>query len=441
MGKLQESAKFFKENEGYTRLFKEIKNKYIKIGEIKGNVTVTKPNPIEKQAISGLMKKDYSKNTTITVNLNKFQEILDNSKFEGITILELLQEYFNEEIITKKENKQKYKEELEEFWKEILDKNKNTSIYKYLEKSIKNQDELYQNIKKHYNKKGEGLKQEFLNACKGINNIPNQTIRIPVFASNILSNPHGFDKKTLCGKLFILLLCYKENLTYPKNAEELSELYYNNNLLVDDVSNMVLCKNITGCTKVSEYEENGKIYTKYEQHQGLQGFNKYNEPIFLTLYNLSNINFIDKNNKYKKVVITENPAVFMEIIEKCKIKDFPLICTYGQVKLAGIIILDKLIKEGYKLYYSGDLDPEGIQIVDKLKQRYKENLNLLGFCKETYHKNISNIQLSNKRLQKLEKIQSKELIEICNELKENKKASYEEKNIDYIVKFIEKITS
>ena len=438
MKKSEEGAKFFKENEGYTRLFKAIKNKYISLGEIKGNIRVTKPTYIEKQALSGLMKKDYSRNTTITISLKKFQDVLDKSRFEGVTLLEILKEYFKEEIITKKENKQKYKDELEEFWKDILEQNKNTNIYSYLKKSIENEDELYKNIKKHYNKKDQNIKQELLNACKGINNLPEKLIRIPVFASNILSNPHGFDKKALCGKLFILLLCYMNNIAYPNNSEELSELYYNNNLLVDDVSNMVLCKNIVGFTKVDEYRQYGEICKRYIKHEGLKGFNKYNEPIYLTIYNLSNISFIEKSNKHEEVVITENPAVFMEIMEKCQIKDFPLVCTYGQVKLSGIILLDKLVEQGYKLYYSGDLDPEGIQIADKLKQRYKQNLHLLGFDKQTYNANISNIELSTSRLQKLEKVKSEELKQICNEIKESKKVAYEEKNINHIVKFIER---
>ena len=156
-----------------------------------------------------------------------------------------------------------------------------------------------------------------------------------------------------------------------------------------------------------------------------------------TLYNLSNISFVAPYNPYKKVVVTENPAVFMAICEKCKIKDFPLVCTYGQVKLAGIMLLDLLVEKGYKLYYSGDCDPEGIQIADKLKQRYKENLELLGFEKEVYQNNLSTIEISTMRLQKLEKIQTEELKEISEKMRIEKKAVYEQKNIDPIIKFIE----
>ncbi len=424
--KLKEAIKYFKSKEGYNRLFKGMKNKYISLGEIKGNIIIQKPTNIEKQHLSGLMRKDYSKNSAININLKKFKQIIDESKFEGIELTELLKGYFNEDILTKKQNIENYQNDLQLFWKEILKQNEGTYIYNYLIKSIKNKDILYQNIKKYYNKKEKTLKEQLLNACKCINKLPKTLTRIPVFASTILSNPHGIDKKTLCGKLFILLLCYTKNTVYPKNSEELSELYYNNNLLVDDISSMVLCKNI-------------EAYTKSEKHLGLSGFYKYNEPIFLTLYNLINLKYINEENPYKKVVILENPAVFMGIAQKCKIKDFPLICTYGQVKLAGIMLIDLLIKAGYELYYSGDLDPEGIQIADRLKQSYKEKLNFIGFNKETYYKNISDVYLPDSRLQKLASVKSEELKSISEEIKKNKRAAYEEKNIDNIISFIETI--
>ena len=50
---------------------------------------------------------------------------------------------------------------------------------------------------------------------------------------------------------------------------------------------------------------------------------------------------------------------------------------------------------------------------------------------------VSNMQISNTRLKKLEKIKSKDLKAICEELNLIKKVSYEEKNIDKIVDFID----
>ena len=430
MNKLEQASAYFKENQGYTRLFKGIKSKYISLGQIKGNVIISNPTEIEKQAISGLMKKDYSKNKTISINLKKMQQMLDESRFSGVDLKDILNQYFKEEISTKKENALKYEIDLKNFFESILEKNRNTYVYKYLEEIIDCKNEIYENLKMYYNREKDILQKELINACKGINNLPKQKTRIPVFASDITSNPHGFDKKSLCGKIFIMLLCYINDVQRPKNSEELSELLFNNNLLIDDVSNMVLCKNITAFTKVEMIE-------KAEEHEGWKGFNQYTEPIFLTLYNLSNIDTVKVGKGYKNVVVTENPAVFMAVKEKCKFTDFPLVCTYGQVRLSGIILLNLLIESGLKIYYSGDLDPEGIQIADKLKTRFKDNIEFLGFDVNTYYQNMSDIKLNDTRLSKLDGIKSLELQELCKKIKENRKVAYEEKNIEGIIEFIE----
>lgn len=434
----KEMAEFFKSKTEYKRLLKGIKNKYISLGEIKGNVVINSPDEPERQALSGLMKKDYSKNKSISINLKVLQQRIDNSKFSGADLKEILYEYFSEDIVTNKENKGQYEIDLAEFFDDILDLNIHTKVYDYLKDIIITKNTLYQKWKKYYNKDKNELKIALLNACNGINNLPKERTRIPVFASKVTGNPHEFDKNTLSGKLFIMLICYIKNISIPQSTEELAEVYYDNNLLIDDVSNMILCRNIIGFTKGEEVCEYGQMCTSYKQHLGLKGFAKYNEPIYLNLYNLSNIGFLTKYDEYDKVVVVENPAVFMAIGEKCKRKDFPVVCTYGQVKLSGLMLLDMLVEQKYTIYYSGDIDPEGIGIADKLKSRYKENLHFFGFDVDTYKKNLSDVEISISRLKKLDKIKSRELQDVCHQLKLIKKASYEEKNIDAIIEFIEK---
>ena len=80
---LEEAVKYFKGNEGYNRLFKGIKEKYISLGEIKGNVVINKPTQIEKQTLSGLMKKDYSRNSSISINLKKLQKQHETFEFRN----------------------------------------------------------------------------------------------------------------------------------------------------------------------------------------------------------------------------------------------------------------------------------------------------------------------------------------------------------------------
>ena len=134
--------------------------------------------------------------------------------------------------------------------------------------------------------------------------------------------------------------------------------------------------------------------------------------------------------------MVENPGVFSNILQDEKLKDIPIVCTYGQVKLSGIVLLEKLVKSNVKLFYSGDIDPEGMQIADKLKQRFKENISLIGFEKETYLKNMSNVNLIDTRLKKLDSLIDKDLIELSKLLKEHKKSAYEELNIDNLKKVL-----
>lgn len=371
------------------------------------------------------MKKDYSKNNTISISLAKLQEKIDNTKFAGVNLKEIIENYFNEDIISNKENRQKYNDEINIFFNEILNEEENTFAYEFLKKIIDDKCAEYFNLKKYYNRDKKALKQALLEACKGINNIPYKNTRIPVFASKILNNPHGFDKKYLSGKIFVMFLSYISGIATPKNSEDLAELYYKYHLLIDDVSNMVLCKNIIGI------KDDGR------EHIGMKGFYALNEPMYLTIYNLSSIISIQNNGKYNKVFIMENPAVFMEVAQECKKKDFPMVCTYGQVKLAGIILLDLLIKVGFKLYYSGDIDPEGMQIADKLKRRYEENMELFGFDDETYFRNVSEVEISNERIEKLKSVEN--IKELSNTVNKIKRAAYEEKNIKEIIKFIDNL--
>lgn len=440
---LEEAIEYFKINPGYLRLFKGIKNKYISYGEMKGNVVINNPSFQEREALSGLMKKDYSRNKSISINISKVQEKLDNTRFAGIDLKDLIDNFFKEEILSKTENKHKYEVELTNFFNEILSEYRDTFVYKFFSEIIESKNNVYYNLKKYYNKDKVSLKEALESVCKGINNLPKENIRIPVFASNVINNPHGFDRKNLAGKIFILFLSYINNIPFPRNSEELSELYYKNHLLIDDVSNMVLCKNILGFVEERDcygtenkaiQGDKSKFKPVYSKHDGLAGFWKYNEPLYLTIYNLSNISFIKKSEKFEKVLVVENPAVFMEVVEKCEDKNLPLVCTYGQVKLAAIILLDLLVEAGYGLVYSGDIDPEGIQIADKLKQRYGDNLEFIGFDEETYFRNMSDIKVSEERIHKLKQIKSEELKKVCECVGQYKKVAYEEENIGELIK-------
>ena len=72
-----------------------------------------------------------------------------------------------------------------------------------------------------------------------------------------------------------------------------------------------------------------------------------------------------------EIYIVENPSVFAVLCGKEKEKNTrrAYMCMNGQPRLAGLMVLELLAKSGTRVYYAGDLDPEGILIAQKLYRR------------------------------------------------------------------------
>ena len=489
---LEEAVKYFKDNRGFDRMMKKMKEKYHSFErEAPGTIVIEKPSQAEKEALSGFMKKDYGRNKNISINLKKFQGRLDETRFSGVTVKEILEKYFGGEIISNQEQKRREKHDLQNFMQNIKDYCKCTETVDIIDEMLsKTADELAR-IKREYHRDKQNLEIELKKAINAIENLPEKQESLPIFAAKVNGDPHSLDRNRLAGQIFLRFLITKNELVMkqksgcgvddyeedccriddslnknkPKTTEEIAEIYYNNNILIDEMSNMVLVRNLIAL-KSGQVHEGWKAF--YDKHEAMQ----------VTLYNLSQVdevrtnanlqrneiksgksnigliegtdskssiilNETERNNfekylKIKKCLIVENPGVFANIIQDEELKEIPMVCTYGQVKLAGIILLRKLVGEGVELYYSGDIDPEGMQIADKLKKRFGNKLTLIGFDEETYKKNKSNVSLSEIRIKKLDGLKDAHLQETAELLKQDKVAAYEELNIDGLKKIVKK---
>ena len=418
MGNLEECMKYFQERP-YQRIFHKMRKKYESYGKWEGNIMLENPTQEEKQALSGFMKKDYYNNKSITISLKKFEARLQETRFSAIPLKTILETYDGKPLVSKKAKEEQKRNGEEQFYQEILQENKDTPSYSVLEGLW--QDKANHFFKRHYGKNKENLRTAIQQACICFNQLPEQKMKLPVFSANRIKSPHGLDRNTLTGQIFTRLLAENKKRKVPRDTEELAELYFQNNLLVDDVSNMVLCKNI-------------KAYTTKGEHLAWKGFWDENEAMQATLENLSKI--VEVKTDYEYALVMENPAVFTAIADCLKEKRVPLVCTYGQVKLSGIVLIKLLTKSCKTIFYSGDMDPEGIQIADRLKTRFPNEIQLIGFDKDTYCKNLSNVTLSEERLHKLNQIQSQELLAIADVVKQQKMASYEELKIEEILRKI-----
>lgn len=61
--------------------------------------------------------------------------------------------------------------------------------------------------------------------------------------------------------------------------------------------------------------------------------------------------------------------------------------------------MDKFTEESM-FWYAGDFDPEGLLIAQRLKLRYKKQLELWKYHVDLYEKYLSEVELSDRRIKK-----------------------------------------
>ncbi len=491
---LKECAKYFSRNPAFKRLFKKLREKYASLGYIGGTVTLNNLTKDEKEALGGLLRKSFAGQKSATVKLDTIQNALNQTKFAGLLLSDILDEYFGEKILSNKFIIESFLTERNIFFNGIISKYAATMGGPWLESAYTNKENAYnllvtqyaQSIENNFqNNLDSNSKPDFANSletfrteiefiCIALNNLPirfNKKTRLALFSTNITKDPHKFDIKNFCGKLLLHALIYyncislsmsnsdKIDSKFQTNtAEERAGIYYQCGILFDEVSSNVPCKGLLA-------------YTETGLHMGWKGFYDNNEVVCATLTNIGNLSCVQSINNV--VFVVENPTVFSSISDTLCDMPIPLICTSGQLKIVSLALLDLLVQNGCVLYYSGDYDPEGLQIADKLCQRYNKNDAFISNCngkdistdkdnhndiykikdadnnnykdkiKNTlilwryscndYNLSVSKKHLSTVRLRKLDNINNPELKELANTIKQCGFAGYQESIINLLI--------
>ncbi|WP_177164187.1 TIGR02679 domain-containing protein [uncultured Fusobacterium sp.] len=421
---LKECVSYFKNNRGYDKIFQQMREKWISYGKISGNIIVNNPTSEEREAVKKFLGI-VSDTKKIKFKMADFEKALKESKFNSIELINLLEEYFQEKIIYQKEEKKLIEEERIRFFENIRVKLKIESIYnkeieKLLDTIILEKSYLFK-----YGEDNFEIEKMIFLSLKAVHYLSNldERVKIAILGAEIAKSPHYFDRGSAAGNFLIYLLYLLFDIEETKGAENILEVYYRANIEVDSVSNYVACFGI-------------RLYIKSGEHGAYREFIKNSEEYLVTLSNLSKIVKADSDNK--RVFIVENQMVFSYLCEYFKDKNISFLCTSGQLKTAALILIDMLCEAGCKIYYSGDFDPEGIEIAEKLIQRDK---NIVPWCflKEDYRRTISENIISNERLKKLDKIENICFKELIEEIKKERKAGYQELLLDKMKKDIEEI--
>lgn len=423
---LKDCVKYFKSNKAYSRIFIELKRKWQIYGKLSGYIILKNATLKEKEALKALIGKPYE-GENIKFKISDFEDAIAESKFQGLRLKEILECYFKENLITNKDKKLRKEEEIQLFFNQVYEEVKlnyyNKKLLSWLQTVWKNRKYGYNIIIKEYNESKENIKYIILNICKAINYLEllNERIKLAILSAKITLNPHYFDIKSVEGNMFVEALSFMKDIDKPKNAEERLELYYLSGIEIDDISSFTTLYGIS-------------LYTKEGLHLSYENFIKMNECYLVSLSNLNKIIKADCKNKI--VFVVENQMVFSHICEKIEHKDVSMICTSGQLKTSSLIIIDLLCNSGCKVYYSGDIDPEGILIADKLIKRNRNLIFPWRMSLQDYKLCKSKKELTTSRIKKLDKIENKDFLEIINELKKEKLAGYQELLIEKMIEDI-----
>lgn len=413
----KECRVYFQKRSVYKKLFAKIQEKYAGIGHFGGTFLLNDLTKEEKEQLGGFLQKDFSGQKNVRVTAKQMEKALQNSRFCDFTWKEILELCLEKPLLIKKEEKQKEEQQREAWFQNIQLRLKNPDFQSWIFEVLQNKKESYLFLLQQYKENKKELEEFLQKTDQAAERLAASEKRelLAVFAAQVTGNPHYFDEgepAEKCLSSYLKWKLKKERRTGLSNAEYKNRIYFEAGILKDELSNDVLTYGLHA------WKENGEI------HSGIEGFFKCKEPLKLTLKTLGGLGKITGE---AEIYMVENPAVFSRLVEKYP--DRTILCGNGQPKFSVFVLLDKLVPSS-TIYYAGDFDPEGLQIAQNLKKRYTEHFILWKYEAEYYQKYKSEVQLDDRRIRKLDKIDLPELQEIKEAMRREKYAAYQEAMIE-----------
>lgn len=410
----QKLAEYFRSTPVWCRIMKALRKKYESIG-CNGNVSICDATVEECNAVTSIL---YSKKSftppDLKFRLEDFEKGLQNTKYDHVTLQEVLESYFCQTIQTKQEKKAVRQMNKEAFERFFYQKYKNTPCENWLNACFTEQKAGYQRLMRIYNT-DHGEAERILDAvCRAVDQCfyNQEPLQLAVFSAILTGNAHFFDRALPAGRLLLDALAYLADMPSCQNAETINAVYAAYSIEPDTFSG-------AAALGIRLFYEN------QQEHPAYRYFADTGEVCMITMANLSGICKADTDKKI--VFVVENPMVFSALTDTAIRCRAGLLCTFGQLKLSGIRLLDLLAESRCKIYYAGDFDPEGLQIADKLLCRYSSG------SVQSWHMSCNDYRciekaddLSQLRLHKLKNIQSAELQEISELLNSEKKSAHQE---------------
>lgn len=363
-------AAYFQSRPGYRRILAELLKKYQRFGRPAGTVLLDDATQEECGAARGIFGRSFS--PPLKFRTAQFEAAIQDSPYRGASLKEVLEVYFDTEIRTRHEVRQAQDSLFSAMLSLASERVQNETCRWWLHALEDKQGCGYSLLRREAVKDPDGTQLSLLQACRSLDQLELHTqgaVRLAVLSAQATSDPHALDSGTLCGKLFLYLLSFRSNLTFPENAEQRDSLYYENGILCDSISSLV--------TQVGLV-----LNVETGEHPAYRLLRQRGEISTLSLAGLSGLS--GAYSPSGRAYIVENEMVFAQLCDQASRFHSPLICTSGQPSVAALRLLDLLAADGTKLFYSGDFDGKGLSIAAQLCARYPRLLRPWHMAPEDY---------------------------------------------------------
>lgn len=414
---LQEAVMYFKERPGLHRLLVQVKQKYQSLNAMGGTAKITKLTSIEKEHLGFFFNRKLTHQESFSVQINSIENLLLMTRFAGVGLKDILESYFGEKILGNKVIEQNYLQLRQQKIEQWLEKQTPNQIKVWFTEQLAVDTSLRRTIFQKYRDNPQNCFQQLDILIKALNRIQIEQFRskkIAQFAAEVSGNPHYLDVGTEGEKLLSQALNrLSDTQVKITTAESRGEVYFKFGLIRDTISNF------TFCYQLEAFDLDGK------SHLGIEGYNRMDEAQIVTLETISQLSRVTCHKQ--RVYVCENPTVFHNLItERSGKQAISLMCTNGQLTVASLLMLDLLVKSGASIYYSGDFDPEGLQIAARLKLRYGSQLEFWRFSESDYYASLSSEVIDARRLRKLNGLSDASLQSIAALIDKEGRAGYQE---------------
>ncbi|TAK35480.1 MAG: TIGR02679 family protein [Chloroflexota bacterium] len=388
-------------HEGLEDVFALAHARYVARGEARGTLRLPQPTAAERRFLAELLVRK-NKLGPLTFTLEQLDAALRSSSF-ACSLVELLEALHGSVLVTRPMQKQ-LRQTSHDAWRRELE----DVIARLPEDSLAHgwgQSRLlslWQRFKDASTATRCSVRDAFALTLTTLARLPRQqSERLAVFAAAVAGDPHAFDRDRLAGQFLttaLFDLSDEETSRGRPTAEARAAIFERFGLLVDTVWSTVAAFNLASALTIE-----GRPDPLVEAAGGR----------VLNLASRQMAQWRSVDPVHDRVYIVENPSVFETLVDRLESLGHlgpagpTLICTAGYFTQPCYRLIDLLMASNASvtLWYSGDFDPEGLEIASIVLNRYPGRTRLWRLDVADYERTAgSGLPAEEARLRGLERV-------------------------------------